>query len=189
MKHFQTFSHFVSSPLALTDRSVGSGLGPTSLAPIIETATRIVEASRHQYHILLIIADGQVPTRTRAHSASYPTEARSMNYLEERTLQALIRASHFPLSIVLVGVGDVPWDDRIHRHDNRRLFDNFQFVDFTEIMSKETSQAEKEDQFALEALRKIPAQYSTIIDKWIRYVSGQETDDAVRCYKFIALEL
>ncbi|KAG2633537.1 E3 ubiquitin-protein ligase RGLG1-like [Panicum virgatum] len=142
--------------------------GPTSLAPIIETATRIVEASRHQYHILLIIADGQVPTRTRAHSASYPTEARSMNYLEERTLQALIRASHFPLSIVLVGVGDVPWDDRIHRHDNRRLFDNFQFVDFTEIMSRETSQTEKEDQFALEALRKIPAQYSAIIDKWIR---------------------
>ena len=64
-----------------------------------------------------------------------------------------------------------------------------QFVDFTEIMSKETSQVEKEDQFALEALRKIPAQYSTIIDKWIRYVSGQETDDAVRCYKFVALEL
>ena len=56
-----------------------------------------------------------------------------------------------------------------------------QFVDFTEIMPKETSQAEKEDQFALEALRKIPAQYSTIIDKWIRYVSGEETD-AVRCY-------
>jgi hypothetical protein len=48
-------------------------------------------------------------------------------------------------------------------------------VDFTEIMSRETSQAEKEDQFALEALRKIPAQYSTIIDKWIRYVFG-ETD-------------
>ncbi|XP_039807119.1 E3 ubiquitin-protein ligase RGLG1-like isoform X2 [Panicum virgatum] len=91
--------------------------GPTSLAPIIETATRIVEASRHQYHILLIIADGQVPTRAGAHSASYPTEARSMNYLEERTLQALIRASNFPLSIVLVGVGDVPWDDRIHCHD------------------------------------------------------------------------
>ena len=56
-------------------------------------------------------------------------------------------------------------------------------MDFTEIMSKETSQVEKEDQFALEALRKIPAQYSTIIDKWIWYVSGQETDDAVRCYK------
>jgi hypothetical protein len=87
-----SFSHFVSYPLFLTDRPVGSGLGPTSLAPIIEAATRIVEVSRHQYHILLIIADGQVPTRTGAHSASYPTEARSMNYLEERTLQALIHA-------------------------------------------------------------------------------------------------
>ncbi|RCV10707.1 hypothetical protein SETIT_2G130600v2 [Setaria italica] len=142
--------------------------GPTSLVPIIETATRIVEVSRHQYHILLIIADGQVPMITGAHSARYPDETRSVNILEERTLQALIHASHFPLSIVLVGVGDVPWDDRIHRHDNRRLFDNFQFVDFTEIMSREMSQAEKEDQFALEALRKIPAQYSAIIDKWIR---------------------
>ncbi|CAN6171922.1 unnamed protein product [Urochloa humidicola] len=142
--------------------------GPTSLAPIIETATRIVEASRHQYHILLIIADGQVPTVTGSHSASYPDETTSGNYLEERTLQALIYASHFPLSIVLVGVGDLPWDDCIRCHDNRRLFDNFQFVDFTEIMSREVSQAEKEDQFALEALRKIPAQYSAIINKWIR---------------------
>jgi len=51
---------FVPLSLPLTDRPVDSGLGPTSLAPIIETATRIVEASRHQYHILLIIADGQV---------------------------------------------------------------------------------------------------------------------------------
>ncbi|KAF8692692.1 hypothetical protein HU200_039525 [Digitaria exilis] len=142
--------------------------GPTSLAPIIETATRIVEASRHQYHILLIIADGQIPKITGAHSSSYLVETGSMNYLEERTLQALIHASHFPLSIVLVGVGDVPWDDATHRHDNRRLFDNFQFVDFTNIMSRELSQTEKEDQFALEALRKIPAQYSAIIGKWIR---------------------
>lgn len=36
------------------------GLGPTSLAPIIETATRIVEDSGNQYHILLIISDGKV---------------------------------------------------------------------------------------------------------------------------------
>ncbi|CAL5090251.1 unnamed protein product [Urochloa decumbens] len=142
--------------------------GPTSLAPIIETATRIVEVSRHQYHILLIIADGQVPTVTGCHPASHPDETTSTNHLEERTLQALIHASHFPLSIVLVGVGDLPWDDCIRCHDNRRLFDNFQFVDFTEIMSRDMSQAEKEDQFALEALRKIPAQYSVIINKWIR---------------------
>ena len=30
------------------------------MAPIIEAATGIVEDSGHQYHILLILADGQV---------------------------------------------------------------------------------------------------------------------------------
>lgn len=34
--------------------------GPTSFAPIIETAMTIVEQSGGQYHVLLIIADGQV---------------------------------------------------------------------------------------------------------------------------------
>lgn len=34
--------------------------GPTSFAPIIETAIGIVDGSRGQYHVLLIIADGQV---------------------------------------------------------------------------------------------------------------------------------
>ncbi|TVU10434.1 hypothetical protein EJB05_43963 [Eragrostis curvula] len=137
--------------------------GPTSLAPIIETATRIVEDSGHQYHILLIIADGQVPTN------AHLDETRSQNYLQERTLQALIHASNFPLSIVLVGVGDGPWDDLINCHDSRRRFDNFQFVDFTKIMSKETSQTEKEEQFALEALTKIPTQFSAVISQRIRY--------------------
>ncbi|KAM0940827.1 putative copine, von Willebrand factor A-like domain superfamily [Dioscorea sansibarensis] len=33
--------------------------GPTSFAPIIEMATTIVEQSGGQYHVLLIIADGQ----------------------------------------------------------------------------------------------------------------------------------
>ncbi|KAL6655016.1 hypothetical protein ACP70R_005842 [Stipagrostis hirtigluma subsp. patula] len=141
--------------------------GPTSLVPMIETATRIVQESGYQYHILLIIADGQAPTTTSAHSSSYPGEERSVNYLEERTLQALRHASHFPLSIVLVGVGDGPWSNLIHCHDNRRLFDNFQFVNFTEIMSREMSQAEKEDRFALEALMKTPTQFSAIISQRI----------------------
>lgn len=34
--------------------------GPTSFAPIIEMATTIVEQSGGQYHVLVIIADGQV---------------------------------------------------------------------------------------------------------------------------------
>lgn len=35
-------------------------VGPTSFAPIIEMAMTIVEESGGQYHVLLIIADGQV---------------------------------------------------------------------------------------------------------------------------------
>lgn len=35
--------------------------GPTSFAPVIEMAITIVEQSGGQYHVLLIIADGQVP--------------------------------------------------------------------------------------------------------------------------------
>lgn len=36
------------------------GTGPTSFAPIIEMAITIVEQSGGQYHVLVIIADGQV---------------------------------------------------------------------------------------------------------------------------------
>ena len=34
--------------------------GPTSFAPVVEMAMTIVEQSGGQYHVLLIIADGQV---------------------------------------------------------------------------------------------------------------------------------
>lgn len=37
-----------------------SCIGPTSFAPIIDAAIDIVEASNRQYHVLVIIADGQV---------------------------------------------------------------------------------------------------------------------------------
>ena len=41
--------------------------GPTSFAPIIEMAMTVVESSGGQYHVLLIIADGQVYTYTHTH--------------------------------------------------------------------------------------------------------------------------
>lgn len=34
--------------------------GPTSFAPIVEMAMTIVEQSGGQYHVLVIVADGQV---------------------------------------------------------------------------------------------------------------------------------
>ncbi|XVF43866.1 hypothetical protein PTKIN_Ptkin02bG0074700 [Pterospermum kingtungense] len=133
--------------------------GPTSFAPIIEMAMTIVEQSGGQYHVLLIIADGQV-------TRSVDTEHGQLSPQEQKTIDAIVRASEYPLSIVLVGVGDGPWDMMREFDDNipARAFDNFQFVNFTEIMSKITNPARKQAEFALSALMEIPAQYKATIE-------------------------
>jgi E3 ubiquitin-protein ligase RGLG len=116
--------------------------GPTNFAPAIEAAIQTVAATR-AYHILLIIADGQVTNR--AH-----TEA------------AIVRASEYPLSIILVGVGDGPWD-MLETFDNelpQRRFDNLQFVNLTRISTAFPTNPEVA--FALAALMEIPEQYLAI---------------------------
>ncbi|KAK1319279.1 E3 ubiquitin-protein ligase RGLG1 [Acorus calamus] len=132
----------------------GFGDGPTSFAPIIEMATTIVEQSGGQYHVLLIIADGQV-------TRSVDLEHGHLSPQEQKTVDAIVKASEYPLSIILVGVGDGPWDMMKEFDDNipARSFDNFQFVNFTEIMAKNVSQSRKETEFALAALMEIPEQY------------------------------
>nr|XP_010912939.1 E3 ubiquitin-protein ligase RGLG2 isoform X2 [Elaeis guineensis] len=133
--------------------------GPTSFAPIVEMAMTIVEQSGGQYHVLLIIADGQV-------TRSVDIEFGQLSSQEQKTVDAIVRASEFPLSIILVGVGDGPWDMMKEFDDNipARTFDNFQFVNFTAIMSKNMPQSRKETEFALAALMEIPAQYKATIE-------------------------
>ncbi|KAJ0753347.1 putative transcription factor C2H2 family [Helianthus annuus] len=133
--------------------------GPTSFAPVIEQAMTIVEQSGGQYHVLLIIADGQV-------TRSVDTEPGNLSPQEQRTVDAIVQASKLPLSIVLVGVGDGPWDMMREFDDNipARDFDNFQFVNFTEIMSKNVPPMRKETEFALAALMEIPTQYKATIE-------------------------
>ncbi|KAL7140652.1 hypothetical protein ABFS83_08G003000 [Erythranthe nasuta] len=133
--------------------------GPTSFAPIIEMAMTIVEQSGGQYHVLLIIADGQV-------TRSVETEIGQLSLQERKTVEAIVEASKFPLSIILVGVGDGPWDMMNEFDDNipARAFDNFQFVKFTEIMSKDVDQSQKEKEFALSALMEIPFQYKATME-------------------------
>lgn len=133
--------------------------GPTSFAPIVETAMTIVEQSGGQYHVLVIIADGQV-------TRSIDTEHGRLSPQEQKTVDAIVEASKFPLSIILVGVGDGPWDMMKEFDDNMpaRAFDNFQFVNFTELMSKNIPPSRKEAAFALAALMEIPSQYKAAIE-------------------------
>ncbi|KAK4484954.1 hypothetical protein RD792_007559 [Penstemon davidsonii] len=128
--------------------------GPTSYGPVVDAAVDIVEKSGGQYHVLVIIADGQV-------TRSVNTSDAGLSSQEENTIKSIVNASSHPLSIVLVGVGDGPWED-MRKFDDKipaREFDNFQFVNFTDIMSNHTSSTEKETAFALAALMEIPIQY------------------------------
>ncbi|CAN6479655.1 unnamed protein product [Victoria cruziana] len=103
--------------------------GPTSFAPIIESAISTVEQSGGQYHVLLIIADGQV-------TRSVDTERGHLSPQEQNTVNAIVKASEYALSIVLVGVGDGPWD-MMHQFDDNipaRAFDNFQVIGRQKIL-------------------------------------------------------
>jgi len=117
--------------------------GPTSFAPLIDKAIEIVSSTR-QYHILVIIADGQV-------SSIKPTA------------DAIVRATGYPLSIIMVGVGDGPWDvmEKFDDELPQRKFDNFQFVDFNGVMTR--PRVENYDcEFAVAALQEIPDQFKEI---------------------------
>lgn len=117
--------------------------GPTNFAPLIYKTIEIVKATG-EYHILVIIADGEV---------SRPKE----------TEQAIVDASNYPISIIMVGVGDGPWD-KMEEYDDelsQRKFDNFQFVNFHEVMIKK--KVENHDiEFAKCAMMEIPEQYQAI---------------------------
>lgn len=115
--------------------------GPTNFAPIIDKAIAICHSS-HEYHILLIVCDGQVT-----------------NVAETRA--AIVRASQTAaLSIVICGVGDGPWDE-MHTlddgMDDTRHIDNVQFVEFAKYRDDDAA-------FATEALMELPAQFTAFKD-------------------------
>jgi hypothetical protein len=115
--------------------------GPTSFVPIINKAIEIVSMT-NSYHILLIIADGEISDK-------------------QKTIDAIVRASKYPLSIVCVGVGRANFTVMEELDDDipTRKFDNFQFVNFYKTMQNcENLPVE----FARHALMEIPDQYDYI---------------------------
>ncbi|XP_060084694.1 uncharacterized protein LOC132563955 [Ylistrum balloti] len=130
--------------------------GPTNFAPLIHQAIDIVKKTG-TYHILIVIADGQVNE-------------------EQPTIDAIIQASQYPLSIVVVGVGDGPWDlmEEFDNHLPSRTFDNFQFVNYHEATSKSKH---PDANLALHVMMEIPLQYKTI--KAMGYLSEGKSSSPV----------
>lgn len=73
--------NYIGINLCLIDLELS---GPTSFAPIIREAIKIVAQAR-SYHILVIICDGQVD-------------------VVKDTVAAIVEATNYPLSIIAVGV-------------------------------------------------------------------------------------
>lgn len=122
--------------------------GPTSFAPIIRKSIQIVAQHEFRYHVLLIIADGQV------------TDGDLTD-----TKNAIVEASNFAISIIMVGVGDGPWEMMQTFDDElpKRRFDNFQFVCLTEALKEcRKTNVPIDIGFALQALQEIPEQYQLI---------------------------
>ncbi len=108
--------------------------GPTSFAPVINAAVHIVRETK-QYHILLVLADGNI------------TNAKP-------TAEAIVRASEVPLSIVIVGVGediDMGAMEQLDDGLEARRFDNLQFLHMKDDMT--------DTQFATAALQEVPDQF------------------------------
>jgi len=138
-RYCQGFEEVLQRYTEITPKVILSG--PTSFAPAIREAIKIVTVQK-SYHILVIIADGQVDN-------------------QRDTAAAIVEASTYPLSIIVVGVGDGPWD-LMRQFDNelpQRKFDNFRFVPFAETMRRAEN---REIKFSIEALQEIPDQYTAI---------------------------
>eukprot|EP00752_Nemacystus_decipiens_P005260 g4772.t2 len=77
---------------------------------------------------------------------------------ERDTVRAIQDASNYPLSIIMIGVGEGPWDT-CRQFDNRlpgRRYDNFRFVEHRRLKYGDA------EALALSALAEVPDQYRAI---------------------------
>merc|ERR1711871_1271392 len=117
--------------------------GPTSFAPLIELAMEVVQAESRVFHTLVILTDGHVTD-------------------EERDIQAICEASMLPIAIVVIGIGDGPWDDleSLEYRIPPRRFDNWCFVSHAEMRKRCRNNFDA--QFAQVLLEKLPEQFALL---------------------------
>lgn len=126
--------------------------GPTNFSPVINHVSRFASSIRDgsNYFVLLILTDGEI-TDTR------------------NTIDAIVNASHLPLSIIIVGVGNADFTAmNILDADEKRLCSNgkyaardiVQFVPFRDFMGGQYGGNAQISQAALakEVLAEIPDQ-------------------------------
>lgn len=141
--------------------------GPSSLAPIIQKAIEIV-TGKHTYHILIIITDGQL----------------NKNDIQKSS-DSLAEASKYPISIIILGVGDGPWEDIQELGkvaQEKSIFNNFRFVDYYRTIYK----ARHPDVLlALNSLMDIPDQFKMIND--LNYI-GEDFGGGINYDKILAMQ-
>jgi hypothetical protein len=118
--------------------------GPTSFIPIIRQA--IVDYQQHKkYQIIFIITDGCVHRR-------------------DDHKKALIEASNYPISFVVVGIGPGPFGKMEEFDDMKgRRVDNFQFAAFSDICSEEQLDLVKK-RFFYQVFMECPKQFMKFQD-------------------------
>ena len=118
--------------------------GPTNFGPVIRKCIEHVKIEQN-FHILIIIADGEI-----------------QDGCKKDTENAIVEASQYPISIVVIGVGDGGSDnfETMKNFDDgipKRKFDNFQFVHYEDL--KKMSPQYFDARFALCTLMESAEQY------------------------------
>ncbi|KAL6283090.1 hypothetical protein ACE6H2_014019 [Prunus campanulata] len=129
--------------------------GPISYAPAIDYAVDIVEQKGGRFQTLFLVTKNFFNTS----DGELSTEG-------AKTIESIVNASSYALSVVLVGTDDGCWEHmkKFQEMIPKRKFDNFQFVNFTEIMPKDGTLSDKEAAFAHATLEKLPAQHKAAVE-------------------------
>jgi hypothetical protein len=126
--------------------------GPTNFSPIIRGITQSAKSdtSGRQYWVLLMITDGIISDM-------------------EPTKRAIVEAAKYPISIIIIGVGDADFsnmnvldgdDVRVSYNGERAVRDIVQFVPIRDFFKKGTGQVLSQARLAQEVLHEIPDQVS-----------------------------